>query len=128
MGIEIIYKKVINFYKSGDIFTINANNEFFEAYSVILAIGTPKKTLLENESEFVGRGISYCAVCDGMLYRGRDIAVIGESEEAEEEAEYLSELAQKVYYIPLYKKISFILKTMLRLFWHVQKVYMEKIL
>ena len=107
MGIEIVHKKVINFYKSGDIFTINANNEFYEAYSVILAIGTPKKTLLENEAEFVGRGISYCAVCDGMLYKGRTIAVIGESVEAEEEAEYLSELAKKLYYVPLYKKNEF---------------------
>jgi len=106
-NIEIVNKKVINFYKSGNIFTINASNEFYEAYSVILAIGTPKKTLLENEAEFVGRGISYCAVCDGMLYKGRVIAVVGESVEAEEEAEYLSELAKKLYYIPLYKKNEF---------------------
>ncbi|MEZ0536558.1 NAD(P)/FAD-dependent oxidoreductase [Caldicellulosiruptoraceae bacterium PP1] len=107
MQIEIVKSKVINFYKSEDIFTINANNNFYEAYSVILAIGMPKKTLLQNEAEFVGRGVSYCAVCDGMLYRGKTIAVIGESVEAEEEAEYLSELAQKVYYVPLYKKESF---------------------
>lgn len=107
MGIEIVEKKVLNFYKSENIFTINANNEFYEAYTVILAIGMPKKTLLENEAEYVGRGVSYCAVCDGMLYRGKVIAVIGEDKEAEEEAKYLSELASKVYYIPLYKKNQF---------------------
>lgn len=107
-------KKVINFYKSGNIFTINASNEFYEAYSVILAIGTPKKTLLENEAEFVGRGISYCAVCDGMLYKGRVIAVVGESVEAEEEAEYLSELAKSSITFRFIRKMNFILKTMLK--------------
>lgn len=106
-NIHIVREKVINFYKSGDVFTINANNNFYDVHSVVLAIGTPKKTLLENEAEFVGRGVSYCAVCDGMLYKGRTIAVIGEGAEAEEETEYLSEIVKKLYYIPLYKKNEF---------------------
>lgn len=110
MGIEIVYKKVINFYKLGDIFIINVNNEFYEVYFVILVIGILKKILLENEVEFVGWGIFYCVVCDGMLYKGRIIVVIGEVIEVEEEVEYLFEFVKKLYYVLFYKKNEFYFK------------------
>ena len=59
--------------------------------------------MLEGEKEFLGRGVSYCATCDAMLYRGKKVAVIGYSKREEAEAEFLAEVADKVYYFPMYK-------------------------
>ncbi|MDF2594995.1 MAG: Thioredoxin-disulfide reductase, partial [Clostridia bacterium] len=59
----------------------------------------------EGENEFLGKGVSYCATCDGPLYRDKEVAVIGDSQYAEEDANYLAEVCEKVYYIPLYKEI-----------------------
>ena len=52
--------------------------------------------MLEGEKEFLGRGVSYCATCDAMLYRGKKVAVIGYSKREEAEAEFLAEVVNKV--------------------------------
>lgn len=69
--------------------------------------------MLPGEKEFLGRGVS-CATCDGMLYKGKEVVVIGYTAEAEHEAEYLAEICE-VTYLPQYKmsdekKYSFIVK------------------
>lgn len=104
MGVEIEQAKVIEIFEMGSSYMLNVENQFIEAKTVILANGLSKDHALEGESEFLGRGVSYCATCDGLLYRGKNIAVIGDSKEAEEDANYLSEVCEKVYYIPLYKQ------------------------
>ena len=69
----------------------------FEAYAVILATGaTPRKLGFEGESEFRGRGVGYCATCDGFFFQDRDIFVIGGGNSAAEEALYLTRFAKKV--------------------------------
>ena len=72
----------------------------YEAKAVIIATGsTPKKAGFTGETEFTGKGVSYCAVCDGFFYRNRVVAVVGGGDSALEEALYLSEIAKKVYLI-----------------------------
>lgn len=72
----------------------------FKAKTVIIATGAqPMKLGVPGEKEFVGRGVSYCAVCDGAFYKGKTVAVVGGGNSAVEEAMYLTKFAEKVYVI-----------------------------
>jgi thioredoxin reductase (NADPH) len=106
MNVEIQTGKVIEVFPMGEYYMLNVANEFIEAKTVIFANGFSKGTVLEGENEFLGKGVSYCATCDGPLYRNRQVAVIGDSQYAEEDTNYLAEVCEKVYYIPLYKEIA----------------------
>lgn len=105
LDIEIIPAKVTNIYDMGDFFNIQAETEIYVAKSVILATGVNFGRPYENEDKFLGRGVSYCATCDGNLYKNKSIAVIGASPKEEKEANYLAELASSIIYIPLYKDV-----------------------
>lgn len=78
----------------------------FESKTVILTTGVEAVKQIPGEAEFIGRGVSYCATCDGFLYKGKTIAVLCTSKRFEHEIEYLADLAKKVYLIPLYKNIA----------------------
>ena len=96
-GCEIESIEVNSIKKENNVFKIN---DEIEAKSVIIATGaSPKRAGFENEEEFIGRGISTCAVCDGFFYRNQEVAVIGGGDTALEEAIYLSTIASKVYLI-----------------------------
>ena len=101
-GIEIKAGKVLQVLDMGGHFALNVKDEFYEAKAIILATGISKGKAVKGENEYLGKGVSYCATCDGMLYKGKDVAVIGETEEAEEDANFLSEICSKVYFIPQY--------------------------
>ena len=104
MGIEITEEKINAVYPMGETFALQTmKNEMHQARSVILACGMVQGKLLPGEEELVGRGVSYCATCDAPLYRGRSVAVIGYSPEAEEEVNFLSEVASEVLYFPVYR-------------------------
>lgn len=104
MGIEITEEKINVVYPMGETFALQTmKNEMYQARSVILACGMVQGKLLPGEEELVGRGVSYCATCDAPLYRGRSVAVIGYSPEAEEEVNFLSEVASEVLYFPVYR-------------------------
>ena len=103
LEIEITEKRINNIYSMGDYFALAVNNEMYEAKSVIIATGVEFTRAIEGEEEFLGRGVSYCATCDAMLYKNKEVAVISSTEEGEKEAQFLNEIASKVYYIPLYK-------------------------
>lgn len=102
MEIEIKREKVYNILDMGGYFSINAGNEFYEAKSIIIATGHGKAKYFEGEREYLGKGIGYCATCDGPLYRNKPIAIIAENEEGEEEANFLAEICSQVYFIPTY--------------------------
>ena len=102
MGIEIKKEKAYNILDMGGYFSINAGNDFYEAQSIIIATGHGKAKYFEGEKEYLGKGIGYCATCDGPLYRNKPIAIIAENEEGEEEANFLSEICSEVFYIPTY--------------------------
>jgi len=105
-GCEIKSEEVINIVPSsefqvpGEKWKINTSKNEYLSKAVIVATGAaPKKAGFEGEEEFTGKGVSYCAVCDGFFYKGRDVAVIGGGDTALEEALYLSKIVNKVYLI-----------------------------
>lgn len=103
MGVEVKKEKAYNILDMGGYFSINAGNEFYEASSIIIATGHGKSNYFDGEREYLGKGIGYCATCDGPLYRNKPVAIIAENEEGEEEANFLSEICGQVYYIPTYR-------------------------
>ena len=103
MGIEITEERVNNIYAMGDYFALMVNEKMYEATTVILATGMEYTKPIKGEEELIGKGVGYCATCDAPLYKGKTVTIIGYNKEAEEEANYVSELAGKVYYIPMYK-------------------------
>ena len=103
MNIDITYERVNNIYAMGDYFALMVNEKMYEAKTLILATGMEYTKAIKGELEFLGRGVGYCATCDAPLYKGKVVSIIGYNKEAEEEARYVSELASKLYYIPMYK-------------------------
>lgn len=102
-GLEIVDKIVSSIYDMGGYYTVMAENEFFETESIIMATGVVVANQYPGEAEFVGRGVSYCATCDGALYKGKTIAVVSTAKRFEHEVEFLADLAEKVYLFPFYK-------------------------
>lgn len=100
-GTEFIKCRVNGIVDTGDGFMLSAGAEFYEAKTVILATGVVSAAKFPGEQEYLGSGVSYCATCDGMLYKGKKVAVIGRSSDAPEEANALFEIGVKVFYTGL---------------------------
>ncbi|MBQ1848116.1 MAG: FAD-dependent oxidoreductase [Clostridia bacterium] len=100
LGAEFAFERAERIEISGDIKTVAAADNAYEAKAVIIATGSSNRKLgLGNEEKLVGRGVSYCATCDGMFFKGKTVAVAGGGNTAVEDALYLSNLAEKVYLI-----------------------------
>ncbi|MBO4855434.1 FAD-dependent oxidoreductase [Candidatus Saccharibacteria bacterium] len=100
LGVEIEFETVEKIIDKGDYKLIKTEDDQYRAKVVILACGTESRTLsLDNESKFTGRGVSYCATCDGSFYKSRTVAVNGGGNTALQEALYLADMAEKVYLI-----------------------------
>lgn len=85
---------------SGPVKVLHTSEGPMEAKAVIIATGcTPRKLQVKGEAEFTGRGVSYCAICDGPFYRNEEVAVIGGGDTAVEEAVYLTKFASHVHII-----------------------------
>jgi thioredoxin reductase (NADPH) len=94
------YSKVTELSLDGKLKKIKTAKGEFEAKSVIIATGaSPRELGVDNERKFVGSGVSYCAACDGMFFKGRDAAVVGGGDTAVGDALYLSAICKKVYLI-----------------------------
>ena len=105
MQIEINEDRITGVYAMGDYYSIQSkSNQSYEADTVILATGVNFGRPYEGEEKFLGRGVSYCATCDAPLYKNKKVAIIGFSPKEEAEAEFMSEVASEVYYIPAYKE------------------------
>ena len=104
LGIEITEDQITACYSMGEYFSLTSKaNKTYSAKAVILATGVNFGKPYEGEEKFLGRGVSYCATCDAPLYKGKKAAVIAQSEKEEGEAEFLAEVCEKVFYVPLYK-------------------------
>lgn len=102
MDVKINNEMAYNILNMGDYYSINAGNNFYDAKTILLATGRAKDNLLEGEGEYLGRGVGYCATCDGPLYKNKSVVIISENEDGEEEARFLGEICSNVYYLPLY--------------------------
>lgn len=101
-GAEIRQENVESIIRRDDgLFAVTTTlGSVYEAPAVILtAGGTPNKLEVPGEAEYAGRGVSYCAVCDGAFFKGETIAVVGGGDAAVEEADYLTRYAERVYVI-----------------------------
>ena len=103
LNVSFEYGKVIDIMKYNDMFMINFNGKIINAKAVVLALGITKEKMLNNEEKLLGKGISYCATCDGALYKGKNIAVYGNADDIIEEANFLSSLGVNVNYITVKK-------------------------
>ena len=99
LGAEVKFEKVTEV-RNGDVKTVVTPKNTYEAKTVILATGAENRKLgVEGEDKLIGRGISYCATCDGNFFRKKVVAVAGGGNTAVEDALYLADLAEKVYLI-----------------------------
>ncbi len=106
MGIEITEHIVNSIVPVSGHYALMAGSDFYEAKTVILTTGIANTAMLKGESDFIGKGVSYCATCDGNLYRGKIIAVLCNNARFEEEVKFLAGIAAKLYYLPMYKSVD----------------------
>lgn len=101
LGVEYIADEIVGLEKdSNDNFILKGTENNYYGKTVIIATGTKNKNLeVPGEQKYDGRGISYCAVCDGNLYKDKEVVVVGGGNSALEESIYLSSIASKVYLI-----------------------------
>lgn len=98
MGAQLLHGLATRVMPMGDSFSVLVGNEVFEARAILLCCGTARVNPLPGEEEMLGYGVSYCATCDGMFFKGKRMAVIGGSEEAVEEADFLADLGDVIYF------------------------------
>ena len=97
LGVELKYETVIRIEEDKRVIT---NKDSYKGKAIILATGAENRKLnIDREEEFIGKGISYCATCDGNFYKKKDVAVVGGGNTALEDALYLSNICNKVYLI-----------------------------
>ena len=97
-GAEFLTGKVLNAVRMPDAWYVSVGPEMYNARAVVLAAGVARGKKFPGETELLGRGVSYCATCDGMLYRGKAVAVVGFSDTARQEAEFLQKIGCAVTY------------------------------
>ena len=97
-GADFREGKVLSAVPMGDTWYVSVGSDMENAVAVILAAGVDRGRKFPGEAEFLGRGVSYCATCDGMLYRGKAVAVLGYSDSARQEADFLQSIGCSVTY------------------------------
>jgi thioredoxin reductase (NADPH) len=115
-GATIVYPvEVVNLELKGEVKRVRTRDDVYEAHAVIIAIGVARKKLeVRGAKELLGKGVSYCATCDGAFFKGRKVAVVGSNDEAAEEALHLADLAERVTLIP-HKSLEVVETLMARL-------------
>jgi thioredoxin reductase (NADPH) len=103
MGIQIMTNKAEAVNQEDDYYNILVKEEIIKCRAIVIATGVPYRETLPKEEAFLGKGLGYCATCDGPIYRGKDVLLIAHSEEAESEANFMAEICSMVYYLPLYR-------------------------
>ena len=106
-NIEITQERVSGVYELKEKFGVaTQEGNYYESKTVIFACGVESVKQIDGETEFVGRGVSYCATCDGFLYKNKTIAVLCTTKRLEYEIAHLAHFAAKIYLIPMYKNVE----------------------
>lgn len=99
-GLQLVYENVLKLKQTKTGFSVKTNEGHYQTKKVILATGAkPKKLGLELEDSLLGKGVSYCASCDGAFFKNKVVAVVGGGDTAIADVLYLSHLAKKIYLI-----------------------------
>lgn len=99
-GSEFVQGKVLNVENKGNFKEVTTDNAKYLTYAIIVATGTKERKIgIKGEDEYYGKGVSYCAICDGSLYKNKDIVVIGGGDNALKEAIYLTTFAKNIYLV-----------------------------
>lgn len=98
MGVEMVTGKVLSIMECEG-FTLTVGSQLYQGSALILAPGVVRQAKFPGEETYLGRGVSYCATCDGMLYRNKPVAVVGRSKDAPHEAAYLKSIGCQVVYV-----------------------------
>jgi thioredoxin reductase (NADPH) len=106
MDIEIVNVKASAINEMDGVYNILLGEELVTTKAMVIATGIPYRSTLPREDFFLGKGLGYCATCDGPMYRNKEVIIIGHSPEAEMEANFMAEICSKVYYLPLYKALG----------------------
>jgi thioredoxin reductase (NADPH) len=102
-GAISVKDEIQSIYPADQLFNLVGRENAIEARTVVLAPGVSITAEIAGEAEYAGRGISYCATCDGMFFKNKSVAMVGYIPEAEAEAAFLAEICAKVYYFPQYR-------------------------
>lgn len=98
-GVDFVFDKITACDLKNKKITLESGNELSAKFIIIATGASPRKLDVENERRFLGKGVSYCATCDGAFFKGKTVAVIGGGNTAVEDALYLEKLASKVYLV-----------------------------
>ena len=101
--VEFAEEKITGIYPDDNGFSLFSNMGSYQALAVVFAAGATMDDSLEGESRLLGRGVSYCGTCDGLFFKGKNIAVIASLAESKGETYFLSEICSSVLFIPCYK-------------------------
>ena len=108
LGVEIKNEEVVSCSLLGEEKIVRTHKNEYVAKSIVIATGARSKPLdVQNEKQFLGRGLSYCATCDGKFFEGKNVAVVGTSETAKNDILYLCNLASKIYFVTTSEKKCF---------------------
>lgn len=99
MGAQFVTGRVIALMAWSGSFALTVGSDLYQGRALVLAPGVVRTAKFPGEQELLGKGVSYCATCDGMLYRGREVMVVGRTKDAPEEANFLNAIGCKVTYV-----------------------------
>ncbi|MFZ5646573.1 MAG: NAD(P)/FAD-dependent oxidoreductase [Bacillota bacterium] len=103
--IPLVAEKVQNIYPMEGVFTLQLKDTAYQCRAVIVTVGVAAQKILDGEEEYIGRGVSYCATCDGPLFQGKTVTVIDYTGEGAEEARFMADFCSSVYYMAMTKSV-----------------------
>ncbi len=107
LGVDFELEKVLKIEALADKKIVTTDYNKYETKSIIIATGCKHRPLgIENEDKFIGNGISFCVLCDGAFYKGKDVAIVGGGNTAVVSAIYLSEMVNKLYIVQMMDKLT----------------------